>query len=436
MRIAIVGSGYVGLVTGTCFSDIGHEVICIDNDPAKIEALEQGEVPIYEPGLKEMIAKNVTAGRLAFSMDIKAGVKFAEVIFIAVNTPRMPSGEANLKYVEAVSREIAQHMNGYKVIVEKSTVPVNTSRKIFKTVSKYIKHGIEFDVVSNPEFLREGSALLDVSIPDRIVVGAGSDRARKIMAELYKEFKDKILFTDVNSAELIKHAANSFLAMKISYINAVAQVCELSGADVEEVARGIGLDSRIGTKFLRAGVGFGGSCFPKDVDAFERISRNLGYDFNLLREVQAINKLQRAQFIKKIKDQLWVVQDKKIAILGLAFKPDTDDIREAPAADIIKALGEEGGDIYAWDPQAVSKMRQLYPDVTYFEKDVYAPLQDADVCIIVTEWEDVCNLDLARVRELMKYPLIIDGRNAFTPAKMARAGFEYISIGRAPVKGK
>ncbi|MBW2970925.1 UDP-glucose/GDP-mannose dehydrogenase family protein, partial [Candidatus Woesearchaeota archaeon] len=358
MKVAIIGTGYVGLVTGTCLAEIGHRVICVDNNKDKINVLNSGGIPIYEPGLLELIKKNVAAKRLIFSTELPSAVKQSEVIFIAVGTPPRDDGSADLSYVENVARQVAQAMERYTVVVEKSTVPVETGEWVKRTIELYNKRGIPFDVVSNPEFLREGSAVKDFLEPDRIVVGVGSKKAEKIMRELYEPIKSELVVTDIKSAELIKHASNSFLATKISFINAVANVCEKTGADIKMVAHGMGLDSRIGPRFLNAGIGYGGSCFPKDVDAFIHISDNVGYDFRLLKEVQAINKLQREKFLRKVHDAMWIVKDKRIAIWGLSFKPNTDDMREAPSIDVINALQREGAKITAHCPGALETAKE------------------------------------------------------------------------------
>ncbi|MEM9481453.1 MAG: UDP-glucose/GDP-mannose dehydrogenase family protein, partial [Verrucomicrobiota bacterium] len=329
MKIAMIGSGYVGLTTGTCFAEVGHEVICVDNNEEKVKTLLDGHVPIYEPGLEELLKKNVAAGRMKFTTSTKEGVENADVIFIGVPTPPQPDGSVDLRFIEQVAREIALVIDDYRVIVDKSTVPVKTGEKVAETIKRYAPPGVEFDVVSNPEFLREGCAVDDLMNPDRIVIGANSERAIQMMQKIYEPFVAPVLVTDINSAELIKHAANSFLALKISYINAVAAVCEASGADVEKVAEGIGADKRIGRHFLNAGLGYGGSCFPKDIKAFIAISEEIGYPFDLLKEVEKINANQLEIFLKKIRDALWVLQDKKIAVWGLAFKQNTDDIRES-----------------------------------------------------------------------------------------------------------
>src|ERR1700757_3213468 len=347
MDLAIIGSGYVGLVTGACFADVGHNVICVDNDPAKIEALQAGKVPIYEPGLEEVIHRNVSAHRLKFSGNIEEAVDKSQIVFIAVPTPQKPNGDADLSYIEKVAREIAGVLHSYRVIVDKSTVPVKTGQKVAESIKRYNRHNAEFDVVSNPEFLREGCAVKDLMEPDRIVIGAQSERAIDLMKKVYEPFMAPILVTDINSAELIKHAANSFLALKISYINAVSAICQVSGADVEKVADGIGMDRRIGRQFLNAGIGYGGSCFPKDVAAFIHISDQLGVPFALLKEVQRVNGLQKERFLKLIRDTLWVLREKRIAVWGLTFKPDTDDVRSSVAIEVVEQLLREGAHVVA-----------------------------------------------------------------------------------------
>ena len=434
MKISVVGTGYVGLVTGACFSDAGHEVMCIDNNPKKIEMLHRGEMPIYEPGLEEIVKRNVEAGRLKFSTSVKEGTEFAEVIFIAVGTPPGPGGEANMTYVEQVGREVAENMTSYRLLVEKSTVPAKTSEHLKRTVLKYLRADTDFDVASNPEFLREGTAIPDATNPDRVVVGVESKRAGDLLEEIYKPILakggGKFLRMNVTSAELTKHASNSFLAMKISFINAVSRICELAGADVEQVARGMGLDPRIGPRFLKAGVGYGGSCFPKDVDAFVRLADALGNEFTLLKEVQKINKTQREHVMKKIKQELWVVQDKRIAIFGLAFKPETDDVREAPSLYFVPELQAMKAKLRAWDPIAEGKFKEIHPDLETVS-DLYECAKDADLVLILTEWDAVKNIDLAKLKSVMACPVIVDGRNTFDPATVRAAGFTYHSIGRA-----
>jgi UDPglucose 6-dehydrogenase len=444
MKISVVGTGYVGLVAGTCLAELGHEVICVDKNEKKVEALNNGLIPIYEPGLDELIEKNVKESRLHFSTSMAEAVEKSLVIFVAVGTPmKDKTGEADLSYIEAVAREVALNMQDYKIIVEKSTVPVKTCEWIKRVVKLNNRKKIPFDVVSNPEFLREGSAINDFLYPDRIVVGVESEKAREIMRELYQPLlhrveqegkaKPSLIFTSVHSSEIIKHASNSFLATKISFINAVSRICELSGGDVEEVALGMGLDIRIGKRFLNAGIGYGGSCFPKDVAAFYRISEELGYDFSLLREVMKINENQKEHFINKVKKALWIVKDKKIAVLGLAFKPNTDDMREAPAIYVIRRLLEEGASVKAYDPQAMNNARQVLPEIEYGE-NIYDTVEGADVLLLLTEWSEFKEMDLEKVKQLLNYPIIIDGRNMFKPVEMKQMGFEYICMGR-PEKG-
>jgi len=428
--ISIIGSGYVGLVSGTCLAEIGHSVLCVDSDREKIRKLQDGVVPIYEPGLKELIAKNRKAGRLSFSTSVKKAVENSEIIFIAVQTPPRENGEADLYYVESVARQIAQLMDRYKVIVSKSTMPVETGKKIKETIRTYCSKDIEFDVVSNPEFLKEGSAVEDFLHPQRIVVGVETKRAEKIMRELYRPIRAPFIATNIETAEIIKHSCNAFLATKISFINALSNLCEKVGADVEEVARAMGLDKRIGKSFLKAGIGYGGSCFPKDVDAFVHIAAQKGYDFELLRVVQKINQFQKENFVKKIKKALWNLKDKKIGVLGLSFKPNTDDMRNAPSIDIIKTLIKEGVLVKAYDPAAMKKARKIFKDKIIYSSNLYETARGSDALIILTEWDEFKKMNLERIRKLLKVKIIIDGRNMFEPQKMSRLGFKYICIGR------
>lgn len=429
MNVAIVGTGYVGLVSGACFADLGHRVICVDNDLKKVCALKKLKIPIYEPGLEELVRRNVKAGRLEFTADIAKAVKKSLAIFIAVGTPPKDNGEADLAGIESVARSIARSMDSYRLIVEKSTVPVETGIWVKKTVELNRKKKVDFDVASNPEFLREGQAIGDFLKPDRIVVGVESKKAEKILRELYSSIKAPLVVTDIKSAELIKHASNSFLAAKISFINAVSRVCELTGADIERVAEGIGMDKRIGHNFLQAGIGYGGFCLPKDIEAFIRISEKLGYDFRLLKEVKRVNDEQRQDFVKKIETSLWNIKGKSIAVLGLSFKPDTDDMRFAPSIDIIEALQRLGAKILVYDPQAMEKAKTLFKGVI-FCKDAYAALRGADCALLVTEWNEFKDLDFRKVKKLMKHPLLVDGRNMYEPHKMKALGFEYVSMGR------
>ena len=431
MNLSIIGTGYVGLVTGTCFAEVGHNVICVDCDKKKIDLLQAGEIPIYEPGLKDLVEKNVDAGRLSFTDSTAEGVERADVIFIAVPTPPLEDGSVDLSFIELVAREIADCMSSYKIIVDKSTVPVKTGEKVAETIKRYCKSDCDFDVISNPEFLREGFAVEDLMKPDRIVIGSVSERPKKAMQEIYKPFNAPIIFTDINSAELIKHAANSFLAMKISYINAVAAICEESGANVEEVANGIGMDNRIGRRFLNASLGFGGSCFPKDLSAFIRISDELGYDFGLLKEVQKINEAQMSRFLKKITDTLWVLKGKTIGVLGLAFKQNTDDVRMSPAIDVCQRLLKEGALLRVHDPKAMDKAKELLPvDGVHYIDDMDEVSNGCDALVIATEWPQFKELDLAKSKKVMTAPIMFDGRNLFDPVLVEKLGFTYKSIGR------
>jgi len=429
MKLTIIGTGYVGLVTGTCFAEVGHQVICVDNDAAKVKLLQGGGIPIYEPGLQELVQKNVAAGRLSFTNNTAEGVEKSDVVFIAVPTPPQPDGSVDLSFIERVARDIAAAMTGYKIVVDKSTVPVKTGERVSETIKRYCKAKVDFDVVSNPEFLREGFAVGDLMKPDRIVIGVRSQRAVAAMKEIYEPFKAPIIVTDINSAELIKHAANSFLALKISYINAIATVCEAAGANVQEVAEGIGLDERIGRRFLNAGIGFGGSCFPKDLSAFIKISEQVGYEFRLLKEVQRINAEQMERFIKKITDTLWVLRDKKIGVLGLAFKQNTDDVRTSPAIDLCQRLMKEGAALRVHDPKAMEKAKPLLPNATYVE-DMNAVPEGCDALVIATEWDEFKKLDLDRAKNSLTHPIMFDGRNLFDPAEMEKRGWIYKSIGR------
>ncbi|MDO8603619.1 MAG: UDP-glucose/GDP-mannose dehydrogenase family protein [Candidatus Omnitrophota bacterium] len=429
MNIAIIGAGYVGLVTGACFAELGNKVICVDNDPEKIALLKKLKMPFYEKGLDKMVKKNVTAGRLVFTDSIESAVKKSLVIFICVGTPPKEDGEADLSYVENVAAQIARNMTSYRLIIEKSTVPVETGSWIERTIKINNKKGIKFDVASNPEFLKEGTAIEDFMHPDRIVIGAETKKAKDLLARLYSPIKSEIVITDIKSAELIKHASNSFLATKISFINSIANICEKTGADIEKVSYGMGLDKRINRAFLKSGIGYGGFCFPKDLDAFINISEKMGYDFSILKSVRKVNEGQKQVFLKKIEKELWIVKDKHIGVLGLAFKPNTDDMRFAPSIDIINHLVEAGANIKAYDPKALEKAESVLKGVT-FCKDVYAVAKDSDALLVLTEWQEFKDMDLCRVKKLLKNPLIIDGRNIFDPAKMRKLGFKYISMGR------
>jgi UDPglucose 6-dehydrogenase len=429
MKLTIIGTGYVGLVSGTCFAEVGHHVICVDNDERKVKMLQAGGIPIYEPGLEELVKKNVAAGRLKFTSSTAEGVQNSDVIFIAVPTPPQADGSVDLSYIERVARDIAAAMTSYKIIVDKSTVPVKTGEKVAETIKRYCAAKVDFDVVSNPEFLREGFAVGDLMQPDRVVIGVASQRPAAAMKDIYTPFKAPIIVTDINSAELIKHAANSFLALKISYINAIANICEAAGANVQEVAHGIGLDERIGRRFLNAGIGFGGSCFPKDLSAFIKISEQVGYEFKLLKEVQRINADQMDRFIKKITDTLWVLKDKKIGVLGLAFKQNTDDIRSSPAIDLCQRLLKDGATLRVHDPKAMEKTKAVLPNVTYVD-DMNAVADGCDALVIATEWEEFKQLDLNRAKKGLTHPILFDGRNLFDPAEMEKLGWIYKSVGR------
>jgi len=429
MKLTLIGTGYVGLVTGTCFAQAGHQVTCVDKDAGKIALLNAGGMPIYEPGLEELVRQNTAAGRLHFTASTREGVERSDVIFIAVPTPALPDGSVDLSFIEAVSREIAVAMTRYRIVVDKSTVPVKTGEKVAETIKRYGKPGLEFDVVSNPEFLREGFAVDDFMKPDRVVVGVSSRRPVAAMQEIFAPYHAPVIVTDMNSAELIKHAANSFLALKISYINAISVLCELSGGNVQEVARGMGMDTRIGRQFLDASLGFGGSCFPKDLSAFIRISETLGYDFGLLKEVQRINAAQMDRFVKKISDTLWVLKGKTLGILGLAFKQNTDDIRMSPAIELCRRLQKEGAILRVHDPQAMDKAREVLPDAAYVD-NMDEVAAGCDALVIATEWPVFRKLDLERARKALSHPILFDGRNLFDAAEMERLGFIYKCIGR------
>ncbi|MFC1708700.1 UDP-glucose dehydrogenase family protein [Candidatus Omnitrophota bacterium] len=428
-KIAVIGTGYVGLVTGVCFAELGNKVVCVDNDKEKIKKLKSLIMPIYEPGLEEMVKRNSRKRRLSFSQSIKKAIKESSIIFIAVGTPPKEDGEADLTAIENVSKTIALNMDSYKLIVGKSTVPVETGKWIEHTIKINLKKGIGFDVVSNPEFLREGTAIHDFLNPDRIVIGVSSKKAKDLLLKLYKPIKAPKIVTDIRSAELIKHASNSFLAMKISYVNAISKICELSGADVLKVAEGMGLDKRINRTFLDAGLGFGGFCLPKDLDAFIKISEKLGYSFDLLKEVREINDSQVSDFINKIKSSLWNIESKRVGILGLSFKPNTDDLRFAPSLKIIEKLKEEGAKIRAFDPQSMHKAKSILKDI-YFAKNPYDAAKGCDCLLILTEWNEFKELDFARLKKSLKHPLIIDGRNLYDKDKLIKLGFTYLGIGR------
>jgi UDPglucose 6-dehydrogenase len=450
VNIAVVGCGYVGLVAAVCFAEIGHTVICVDNDAAKIQALQNGHIPIHENHLEALLRRQ-KKGTLTFSTSLPRAVRASDAIFIAVGTPPTENGDADLSYVEAVAVEIAQSMRGYRVIVEKSTVPVYTSDWIKRVLQRNGVRSDEADVVSNPEFLREGTAVTDFLHPDRIVVGTGSDRAFRLLSRIYRPLTDgsyyrrpgaiqgccsemnpaPLLRTSAKSAELIKHASNAFLAMKISFINSVANVCEAVDADIEEVAQGMGMDKRIGPRFLHAGLGYGGSCFPKDIKAFYALSQQLGVDFSLLKEVEHINERQRESFLKKVRSTLWNLRHKKLAVLGLAFKGGTDDIRESPAISLVRSFIAEGCTVCAYDPAAKENARKALPAVgVRFADDPYEAMKGADALVIMSDWPEFTRLDLDKVKARLANPIIFDGRNLFDPREMAEQGFTYISMGR------
>lgn len=429
MKVCMIGTGYVGLVSGTCLAEIGHEVICVDNDKKKIDILKKGGIPIYEPGLEELIAKNVKAGRLSFTTSIKEGVEKSLFLFIAVGTPPKDDGEPDLSSVEKVAEEIGSAMNEYKIIIEKSTVPVQTGKWVRTVIERFSKRVKDFDVASNPEFLREGSAIDDFSHPDRVVLGVESEKAKEKLLELYKPIDAPKIVTDIASAELIKHASNSYLSARISFINAISIICEKSGADILQVAEGMGLDKRIGRNFLNAGVGFGGFCFPKDIKAFVSIAAKLGYDFRFLKEVDNINHEQMLRTVKKLEGMLWNLRDKKVGILGLAFKPNTDDMRFAPSIIIIKELQKHGATVKAYDPVAMDRAKEIMPDIEYCT-DAYKVAEDVDAIILVTEWKEFKNLDFKKLKELMRQPVFLDGRNVYDSDKIKELGFIYAGIGR------
>ncbi len=433
--VCVVGAGYVGLVTGSCLAEIGHRVVCVDSDPRKLKSLKAGKVPIHEPGLDEVFKRVVKSGHLTFAPSVEEGLlhkgRRASVVFIAVGTPPRADGSADLSAVEHVAETVAKHMAGYTVIVDKSTVPVETGDWVSKTIQRFNKKGTPYDVVSNPEFLSEGSAVKDFMKPDRVVLGVSSKRAETLMREIYAPLKATILVTDLKSAELIKHASNSFLATKISYINAVSALCEKVGADVKLVAQGMGLDRRIGPMFLNAGIGFGGFCFPKDLEAFHWISKQKGYDFKLLKAVQEVNALQLTWVSRKIEEKLWNLEGKTVAVLGLAFKPDTDDMRYAPSLEVVAALRARGVQVRAFDPVAMERAKVL-PEFkgVHFAKDEYDALKGSDALAIVTEWPRFKDLDLKRAKKLMRTAVLLDGRNIFDPEKVRSLGFDYAGVGR------
>jgi UDPglucose 6-dehydrogenase len=433
MNICVVGTGYVGLVTGAVFADLGNDVVCVDNDQKKIEALRAGQMPIYEPGLEEMVIRNKDDGRLSFTTDLPGGVRQADVIFIAVGTPPKDTGETDLSHVEAVATQIGRSMDRYKVVVNKSTVPVGTGEFVREVITRFQPRPIDFDVVSNPEFLREGSAIEDTLRPDRIVIGAPNQQVAMTLVELYAPLERPMIITDLPSAEVIKYASNAFLAAKISFINAIANICENAGADVSQVMKGMGLDSRIGMQFLQAGLGYGGSCFPKDVDSLIHTASRFGYDFKLLRSVVEINKERALHLVDMMRKAMGDLEDKTIAVLGLAFKPNTDDMREAKSLEVVRLLHAAGAQVRAYDPVAMDNARALLPDSVVFCESAYEAAAGADGVALLTEWNEFKYLNLDRLRGLLRHRLIFDARNLYEPERMRRLGFEYYSIGRKPV---
>ncbi len=432
MKISIVGVGYVGLTVGTCLAELGNDVICVDVDEKKINDLNNGNVPIYEPGLEDMLERNFKEKRISFTTDIKSAIQTSTIIFIAVGTPPGKDHKADLSSVKQVAKDIGTYMNNYKIIVNKSTVPIGTARLVKDIIKQNQKKPIEFDVVSNPEFLREGSAINDFMTPDRIVIGVDNEKAKKIMEDIYKGIartNKPIMFTDTNSAEIIKYASNAMLATRISFMNELSRLCEKSGGDVKEVAKGIGLDSRIGPRFLQAGVGYGGSCFPKDVKALAQTMNHHAIESKILQAVEEVNEDQKKSLLPKIKKLLPNLNGKTIAIWGLAFKPKTDDMREAPSIVIINQLQKEGANIKAFDPEAEETAKKVLNNIEYVN-DPYDAIKDADALIIVTEWNEFRNLDKQKIKQLLKQPNVIDGRNVYEPKEMKELGFNYIGVGR------
>jgi len=429
MKLAVIGTGYVGLVSGVCFAELGNEVTCVDNVESKIELLNKGEVPIYEPGLKELIASNTNEGRLTFTSDLAAAVNRAEIIIIAVGTPSLPNGEANLTFIEKVAEEIGREIHDYKIVIVKSTVPVGTNEKVAAIIEQYAS--VPFDYASVPEFLREGTAVSDTLNPDRIIIGTESERAAQALRELHAPLTDRITVTDVRSAEMIKYASNAFLATKISFINEIANICEKVGANVEEVAGGMGLDHRIGSSFLRAGIGYGGSCFPKDTQALIQIAGHVNYDFKLLKSVVEVNRDQRFNVIHKLETILGDLEGRTIAVWGLAFKPETDDVRDAPAFEIISALLDKGAVVKAYDPIAAHNFEQSFgrSGVIYCESAEEAALQ-ADALCLLTEWKQFKQISLQEIQQWLKSPNLIDGRNMYSEEQLLGTDFVYYSVGR------
>lgn len=434
-KIAVIGTGYVGLVSGTCFAEIGNKVACCDIDESKIRSLKNGVIPIYEPGLADLVEKNVLDRRLSFTNDIPSAIRASDIIYIAVGTPMSKTGEADLTYVKAAAKTIGEHLNGYKVIVNKSTVPVGTGKLVQSIVQKASKGRYSFDVVSNPEFLREGSAIHDTMNMERAVIGSTSHKAAAIIEELHQPFRTPVIKTNLESAEMIKYAANAFLATKISFINDIANICERVGADVSKVADGVGLDSRIGKKFLKAGIGFGGSCFPKDTTALLQIAKTAGYPFKLIEAVIETNEKQRVHIVDKLLTVMGSIKGRTISVLGLAFKPNTNDVRSAPALDIIPMLQQLGAHVKAYDPIAIPEASAVLGDQAEYYTDVYEAIEDTDACLVLTDWPEVKEMELVKVKTLLRQPIIIDGRNLFSLEEMQAAGYIYHSIGRPAVRG-
>lgn len=432
MNICVVGTGYVGLVTGACFAEFGLKVICVDKDVKKIRDLSNARIPIFEPGLEELVKRNIKDERLSFSTDLADAVRKSLAIFIAVGTPSREDGSADLSYVEAVAQSIAENMNGYKIIITKSTVPVGTGERIRKIIGEKQKEKNDFDIVSNPEFLREGAAIEDFMRPNRVVIGAESDQAIAIMKDLYSPLyliETPFVITDIKTAEMIKYASNAFLATKVSFINEIANICERVGADVHMVARGMGLDKRIGPKFLHPGPGYGGSCFPKDTQAIVNIAKEHTYDFEIVKAVIKVNEKQRMLMVEKIKKAIGDLKDKMVGILGLSFKPNTDDMREAPSVSIIRGLQKEGAKIRAFDPAAMDEAKKFLSDVEYCS-DPYEVANNSDALVILTEWNQFRNLDIDKIRDLLKRPILIDMKNIYDPKKIKAAGIRYTGVGR------
>jgi len=430
MNICVIGTGYVGLVTGSVFADLGNEVICVDKDSNKVDKLRRGEMPIYEPGLEEMVVRNIEDERLTFTTEIEDAVSRSEVVFICVGTPPLPNGDPDMSFVKEVARSIARSLNRYKVVVNKSTVPVGTGELVREIIATNRRTEVDFDVVSNPEFLREGSAIHDTLNPDRIVIGAPNKIVAMKILELYAPLERPMLITDVASAEMIKYASNAFLATKISFINAVANICEKAGADVVQVMKGMGYDQRIGAAFLQAGLGYGGSCFPKDTLALISTADRFGYDFEMLKAVVEVNRVQVIHFTDRLESALGGFKGKHVAILGLAFKPNTDDMREAKSLEIIARLLSSGATVSAYDPIAMEKTKEVFPNITYAE-NAYEAARDADAVVIVTEWNEFRYLNLERLKGDMRGNIIFDGRNIYDPERMRRVGFDYHSVGRS-----